>query len=40
MFQELAKVGANAKAGMVGIASIGNAVGLIFWAWISDAATR
>lgn len=27
-------------AGMVGIASIGNAVGRIFWAWISDAITR
>jgi OFA family oxalate/formate antiporter-like MFS transporter len=40
MFQEIAKVSAIAAAGMVGIASIGNAVGRIFWAWTSDAITR
>ena len=40
MFQEIAKVGAVAAAGMVGIVSIGNAVGRIFWASISDAITR
>ena len=40
MFQEIAKVSALVAAGMVGIASIGNAVGRIFWAWISDAITR
>jgi OFA family oxalate/formate antiporter-like MFS transporter len=40
MFQEIAKVGAVAAAGMVGIASIGNAVGRVLWAWISDAITR
>src|ERR1700744_4211552 len=40
MFQEIAKVSAVVAAGMVGIASIGNAVGRIFWAWVSDAITR
>ena len=40
MFQELAKVTAIAAAGMVGIVSIGNAVGRVFWAWASDWITR
>jgi len=40
MFQEIAKFSAVVAAGMVGIAIIGNAVGRIFWAWISDAITR
>jgi len=40
MFQEIAKVSAIVAAGMVGIASIGNAVGRIFWAWTSDLLTR
>ncbi len=40
MFQEIAKVSAVVAAGMVGFASIGNAVGRILWAWISDAITR
>jgi OFA family oxalate/formate antiporter-like MFS transporter len=40
MFQEIARVSAIAAAGMVGIASIGNAVGRIVWAWVSDAVTR
>jgi OFA family oxalate/formate antiporter-like MFS transporter len=40
LFQEIAKVGAVVAAGMVGVASIGNAVGRIFWAWIPDSITR
>jgi OFA family oxalate/formate antiporter-like MFS transporter len=40
MFQEIAKVSAVVAAGMVGVASIGNAFGRVFWAWISDAITR
>ncbi|MFZ0273882.1 MAG: OFA family MFS transporter [Acidobacteriaceae bacterium] len=40
MFQEIAKVTAIVAAGMVGIASIGNAVGRVFWAWVSDGITR
>jgi OFA family oxalate/formate antiporter-like MFS transporter len=40
MFQEIAKVGAVVAGGMVGIASIGNALGRVFWAWVSDTITR
>ncbi len=40
MFQEIAKASVIVAAGMVGIASIGNGVGRIFWAWISDGITR
>jgi MFS transporter, OFA family, oxalate/formate antiporter len=40
IFQELTKASAIVAAGMVGIASIGNAVGRIFWGSISDVITR
>jgi OFA family oxalate/formate antiporter-like MFS transporter len=40
LFQDLALVSAAAAAGMVGIASIGNAFGSVFWAWLSDSVTR
>jgi MFS transporter, OFA family, oxalate/formate antiporter len=40
IFQEIAKVSALAAASMVGIVSIGNAAGRIFWASVSDVLTR
>jgi len=40
MFQKIALVNAVVAGGMVGIVSIGNSVGRIFWAWVSDAITR
>jgi OFA family oxalate/formate antiporter-like MFS transporter len=40
MFQEIAKVSATIAASMVGIAALGNALGRIFWATISDGLTR
>jgi OFA family oxalate/formate antiporter-like MFS transporter len=40
LFQELAGVSALAAANMVGVVSIGNAIGRVFWAWLSDAITR
>jgi MFS transporter, OFA family, oxalate/formate antiporter len=40
IFQELVGVTAVVAAGMVGVASIGNAVGRVFWAWVSDLITR
>ena len=40
MFQDLAKVTALVAAGMVGIVSLGNAIGRVFWAWVSDGVTR
>src|SRR6202048_1278570 len=40
LFPEFLGVTAAIAAGMVGIASIGNALGRVFWAWASDAITR
>jgi OFA family oxalate/formate antiporter-like MFS transporter len=40
LFQEDTGVTAAVAASMVGLASIGNAVGRVFWAWISDLITR
>src|SRR5207245_10751802 len=40
IFQELTGASAIVAAGMVGLASIGNAVGRVFWAWVSGLVTR
>ena len=40
IFEELTKVTALIAGGMVGIASLGNGVGRVFWAWLSDLITR
>jgi OFA family oxalate/formate antiporter-like MFS transporter len=40
MFQDLGKLTAIVAAGMVGVASIGNALGRVFWAWASDTLGR
>src|SRR6266403_2232327 len=40
LFQELVGVSAVVAASMVGLASIGNAFGRVFWAWVSDLLTR
>src|SRR5438552_3342178 len=40
IFQELTGVSAVVAGGMVGIAALGNGVGRIFWAWVSDLTTR
>jgi MFS transporter, OFA family, oxalate/formate antiporter len=40
LFQTLAGVTAVAAATMVGVASMGNALGRVFWAWVSDLVTR
>lgn len=40
IFQELVGVSAVVAASMVGVASIGNAFGRVFWAWASDLLTR
>src|SRR5437016_2941446 len=40
IFEELTKVSAIVAGGMVGVASLGNGVGRVFWAWLSDRITR
>jgi len=40
IFQELTGVTALVAGGMVGVASLGNGVGRVFWAWLSDLLTR
>ncbi len=40
IFQELTGVSAVIAGGMVGVASLGNAVGRVFWAWVSDLISR
>lgn len=40
MFQELGKISIPVAAGMVGIVSLGNALGRVFWAWVSDLISR
>jgi MFS transporter, OFA family, oxalate/formate antiporter len=40
IFEELTKVSAIVAGGMVGVASLGNGVGRVFWAWLSDLITR
>jgi len=40
IFEELLGASAIVAASMVGIASIGNAFGRVFWAWVSDLITR
>jgi OFA family oxalate/formate antiporter-like MFS transporter len=40
LFQELVGVSAVVAASMVGLASIGNAFGRVFWAWVSDLISR
>jgi OFA family oxalate/formate antiporter-like MFS transporter len=40
IFQELGKASAATAAGLVGIISIGNGAGRIFWSWVSDLTTR
>ncbi len=40
IFQELTGVAAVVAGGMVGVASLGNGVGRVFWAWLSDLITR
>ena len=40
IFQEMGKVTAETAAILVGLISVGNGVGRVFWAWISDVTAR
>jgi OFA family oxalate/formate antiporter-like MFS transporter len=40
MFREFASISAIVAASMVGIVAIGNALGRVFWAWVSDLVGR
>lgn len=40
LFQEMGKATAAVAAGLVGVISVGNGLGRIFWAWVSDLTTR
>ncbi len=40
LFQQLSRVTPLVASAMVGVVSIGNACGRVFWAWVSDLATR
>src|SRR6202165_2345997 len=40
VFQELGKVNAVTAATLVGVISVGNGIGRVVWAWISDVTTR
>jgi OFA family oxalate/formate antiporter-like MFS transporter len=40
MFEELGKVSAATAANFVGIVSLGNGLGRVLWAWISDLTSR
>ncbi len=40
MFQQIAHLSAFAAGALLGIVSMGNAVGRVFWAWLSDLLTR
>lgn len=40
MFQEIGKVSAVVAASLVGLISIGNGLGRVLWAWISDVTSR
>ncbi len=40
IFQEMGKVSAVVAATLVGVISIGNGIGRVFWSWFSDVTSR